>query len=234
MNMNGAKIKPQRELIAQIPTLFTMGNLLCGFLSILNSVENRLENAAWLIIIGTIFDFLDGRIARFTKTSSALGVQLDSLADFITFGVAPCILLYGVGLFPLTHWRVIIALIYVLASAYRLARYNITASLYEKVDFRGLPIPIAALGIVGMFMFDLETNAWGIKINLESLVTPILVVLSWLMVSTIRFGWSICAHAGRAGGSIVATPCQSASRVSARFQPWISPVASYLSPPKLL
>ncbi len=173
-----------KQLVAQIPNMFTAGNILAGFFSIVNAFEGHLRAAAWLIIIGAFFDFMDGRIARFTRSCSEMGVQLDSLADFLTFGVAPSIFLLSVGVYDITQWKIVLPILFILAAAFRLARYNVNAEVDTKHDFQGMPSPLAALTVVSFFLFYKEV---GFENVLFEYYTPLLVLTSWLMVSNVKF-----------------------------------------------
>src|SRR3990172_1200890 len=130
-----------------IPNLFTAMNMFAGFLSILNSSQGEYHYAAWLIIIAAIFDALDGAVARLTKSSSELGVELDSLSDIVSFGAAPAVLLYKSHLYSYDTVGILLAALLLLAGGFRLARFNVQLVGFEKAFFKGLPIPIAALKI---------------------------------------------------------------------------------------
>ena len=173
----------KKEIVAQIPNIFTSANIIAGFLSILYSMSGNPKAAAWLIIVGAFFDFMDGRIARFTRSCSEMGVQLDSLADFLTFGIAPAIFLFGIEVYSLSQWKLILPLMFIIAAAFRLARYNVTAEVDEKHDFKGLPSPGAALTIVSYYLFT-EQVAFA---NLLFDYTTLLLLTSWLMVSNVHF-----------------------------------------------
>ncbi len=140
--------------------------------------------AAWLIIVGAFCDFMDGRIARFTRSCSEMGVQLDSLADFLTFGVAPAVFLFGIGVFDLTDWKLVLPIMFLIAAAFRLARYNVTAEVDKKHDFQGLPTPAGALTVVSYYLFveHLRIGHWVFEYY-----TALMLITSWLMVSHVRF-----------------------------------------------
>jgi CDP-diacylglycerol--serine O-phosphatidyltransferase len=176
-----------------LPNLFTVSSIFCGVYSILLSAgETTGDNfyrAAIAIFFGNFFDAFDGRVARLTKTQSDFGVELDSLADVITFGVAPAILLYKWALYSLGFVGILICSVYTACGAIRLARFNVLAHSESGVQrfFVGLPIPLAA----GMLV--------SLVIALQHLRTPVaetvgvwpiavlVVVLAFLMVSTIRY-----------------------------------------------
>jgi len=166
-----------------IPGLFTFGNLLCGFLALLHSMGHNPFNAAWFIMIGAFLDSLDGKVARMAKCSTPMGIQLDSLADFLTFGVAPIAMMHGVGFFDLRDWRLAIGLLYLFAGAFRLARFNLQAVPKGVNSFTGLPIPAAAVTVSSGVLF------------IQKVFPPIVgtgslggvAVMSWLMVSNIPY-----------------------------------------------
>lgn len=166
------------------PGVFTMGNVVCGFLSILSSFEGHVTAACWFVILAGCLDVLDGRAARLAGATSQFGVELDSLADFLSFGVAPAVLVYSIKLNSLGKWGWIISVVYIMAASYRLARYNIMADSEEKKDFMGMPVPIAAFGLVSYIIFSY--NLWGELCYDEVLVTMI-AVFSFIMVSQIQY-----------------------------------------------
>ena len=174
--------------------MFTVGNLACGFRSIIissgahslmgDAYYRNLSEAVWLIILGAFLDFLDGLVARFSKTSSRFGVELDSLTDIVTFGVAPAVLLINFSLIPHANMAWILAFIFLMTGSFRLARFNLTAKVEQKVNFLGLPIPSAAIAIVSYILFSIEI--WG-KIKMEKFFIVLILASSVLMVSTIEF-----------------------------------------------
>jgi CDP-diacylglycerol---serine O-phosphatidyltransferase len=127
-----------------LPNLFTTGGLLSGFYSVILTLSGQYEMAAFMILVAHLFDGLDGRIARLTRTTSRFGVEYDSLADLIAFGVAPGILVYEWALKPWGTWGWLAASLYVTCGALRLARFNVQVDFAEKRAFTGMPIPAAA------------------------------------------------------------------------------------------
>ncbi|MCJ7498292.1 MAG: CDP-diacylglycerol--serine O-phosphatidyltransferase [candidate division Zixibacteria bacterium] len=127
------------------PGVFTVGNMLCGFISILQSFEGEAIHAAWLIILAGFFDALDGKIARISRSASRFGIELDSFADFVSFGIAPAVIFYSFRLYVLGTWGWLLGFLFIICGAFRLARFNIEARLEEKPYFTGLPIPVAAI-----------------------------------------------------------------------------------------
>lgn len=170
--------------IYALPNLITSANLFLGFLSITFSIDGDYEKAAWAIIFATIFDLLDGRVARMTKTTSRFGIELDSLCDLISFGLAPSLLLYIGGLKDFGRLGIAATLIFTLCGALRLARFNVFFNTLPKSYFQGLPIPIASATIATMIFFSGEVGfAWQ-----ESILTLFLItILGLLMISTLRF-----------------------------------------------
>src|SRR4030066_1622388 len=167
-----------------IPNLFTAINLFCGFLSILSASEGNFNYAAWLIFIAAIFDALDGLVARLTNSSSELGVELDSLSDIVSFGAAPSFLLYKTYFYSMDIWGIIISSLPLIAGGFRLARFNIQLVGFEKSFFLGLPIPSSALTIAS---FVLAFYNDGFHKPISDFITPMILVLSFLMVSNIRY-----------------------------------------------
>ena len=115
-----------RDYRGIVPGTFTMGNVVCGFLSILSSFEGNIIGACWFVILAGFLDALDGKVARLSGTTSQFGVELDSLADFLSFGVAPAVLMHSAKLTNLGKWGWIISIVYLMAASYRLARYNLS------------------------------------------------------------------------------------------------------------
>jgi len=171
-----------------VPSFFTLTNMLCGFLALTQVLEGAYGLACWLIVLAGFFDLLDGITARLADADSPFGVQLDSLSDIVSFGVAPSFLLYGYVLSAYNPLGMIVAALPALCGAVRLARYNMTAGESDGDGFEGLPIPGQAIAIVALIL-TAENTAWGGIFALDSLrvVLPVVVVLSGLMVSSIRF-----------------------------------------------
>jgi CDP-diacylglycerol--serine O-phosphatidyltransferase len=189
-----------RKTYFLLPNLFTLASVFCGFYAITlcarlgdeGSDEDLLYKAALAIVIGLFFDATDGRIARLTRTQSELGLNLDSLADIVTFGAAPALLVYRWGLEGLGKVGMFVAFLFLACGALRLARFNVL-SLREEASGKaepgkymlGLGIPIAANFIVGMVLVN---HAIGLNhaVNQAS-IAVIVVVLSYLMISRVRF-----------------------------------------------
>ena len=174
-----------RRGVSLLPSLFTMGNMFCGYACMVFAMRGDFESAAPYIGIAIVLDMLDGRIARLTGTASEFGVQLDSLADAISFGVAPAILASAWGLTPLGRLGGAAGFMYVSAAVLRLARFNIqSAAGGDKRYFVGLPSPAAA----GLIAATVYAYPYGLHDYRAAL--PVLALVlgpALLMVSTIRF-----------------------------------------------
>lgn len=173
-----------RNIKGIFPGVFTMGNMLCGFLSILQSFEGEAIHASWLIILAGFFDTLDGKLARFSRSASRFGIELDSFADFVSFGIAPAVIFYSFKLHALGTWGWILGFVFVVCGAFRLARFNLVAKLEDKSYFTGLPIPMAAGTLSGYTLFSYEL--WGELAYPEILVT-LIIIFSALMVSGMEY-----------------------------------------------
>lgn len=173
-----------------VPSFFTLMNLLCGFLALTQVLEGAFVMSCWLIVLAGFFDLMDGMMARLTDADSPFGVQLDSLSDVVSFGVAPSFLVYAYALDTSGPLGMIVAALPALCGSVRLARYNVNKdkSTDDAEGFEGLPIPGQAIAIVALILAA-ENSEWGAYLALDSLqvLLPIVVVLSGLMVSSIRF-----------------------------------------------
>lgn len=165
--------------------MFTVANLFCGYGCVVYATQRDFDTAAVLIGIAMVLDTLDGFVARLTKTSSAFGVQLDSLADVVSFGLAPAILAFTWGLWPLKRLGWAAGFIYVTATAMRLARFNIqTAAVTDKRYFVGMPSPAAA-GVIASTIYLFPEGPQDREFAFAALA--MVMVPALLMVSTIRF-----------------------------------------------
>ena len=167
-----------------LPTLFTVGNLFCGYLSLWCSIRGTFELAAVLIIVAGVLDALDGRIARMTNSTSEFGEQYDSLADLVSFGVAPAVLAYSWGLADFHRLGWAASFFFVACGSMRLARFNIQAHVVDKRYFVGLPIPAAA-GTVATIV--LATPERLVSRMWMGGLLALTFILSYLMISTIRY-----------------------------------------------
>ena len=190
-----------RKGIYIIPSLFTCGNMSFGILSIITSINGDFINAAWFLIAALACDILDGRIARMTKTTSAFGMQLDSLSDLVSFGIAPAVMMYMLVLKPMGNIGISIAVLFVLCSALRLARFNVLSQSGEiHKHFVGLPTPASAGVIVSFVLSYKLLTPEGFSFSYRTIpmlmevmpsffeVMPIVMVgLAFLMVSNIPY-----------------------------------------------
>ncbi|PKN62982.1 MAG: CDP-diacylglycerol--serine O-phosphatidyltransferase [Deltaproteobacteria bacterium HGW-Deltaproteobacteria-15] len=181
------KIRQQKERkgIYILPNLFTSASLFGGFFAIIASTQGRYEAAAISILVSAVLDGLDGRVARFTRTTSHFGVEYDSLSDVIAFGVAPGILVFQWAMKPFGRFGWLAAFLFVVCGALRLARFNVQKTTTDSSFFRGLPIPAAACVIASLILFIDELG--GMPENAPLLIVVMIYILSFLMVSTIGY-----------------------------------------------
>jgi CDP-diacylglycerol--serine O-phosphatidyltransferase len=164
-------------------------NLFCGFFAMVKATQGNFGMAAWLIVLAGIFDALDGAMARLTNSASEFGVELDSLADVVSFGTAPSFILYQAFFHQWHTPGVVLAALPAICGALRLARFNVQLVGFDKDYFRGLPIPSAALALISYLVFfhiPPENQLLPASIKPAVLAT-ITVIVSLLMVSTIRY-----------------------------------------------
>lgn len=171
---------------AVVPSLFTVLNMFCGFLSIVNSGDGQFDVAAWFIILGGLFDSLDGVMARITKSSSEFGVEFDSLSDIVTFGAAPAFLVYKLQLYQLEGTGLIISSLLLIFGGIRLARFNVQLVGFEKEYFTGLPIPASAITVVA-FVLSYRDEVFGLRGIAADALAPLVIILSLLMVSKVKY-----------------------------------------------
>ena len=189
------KVDLRRSLFI-LPNLFTLSSVLCGFYAVLvcggpEATDDDYYRAALLIVFAMFFDTIDGRVARMTKTQSAIGVQLDSLADVISFGVATGVLVYRWSLHKLGAVGIAIAFGYVACGTIRLARFNVLATEESGAPKKpgkyilGLPIPAAAGILISLVVANTatDTRLFGTTV----LIAGVVIMLSFFMVSTVRF-----------------------------------------------
>jgi CDP-diacylglycerol---serine O-phosphatidyltransferase len=173
-----------RRGVAILPSLFTTGNLFAGFWAVIKSIHGEFSDAAVLIGCAIVLDLLDGRIARLTNTTSEFGGELDSLADVISFGVAPAVLAYTWGFSSLPRVGWLAAFLFVVCGALRLARFNVQRHVVDGRYFVGLPIPAAAAQVavwVNLIPDPLTERAQA------ATAVGLVVILAFLMVSTLRY-----------------------------------------------
>jgi CDP-diacylglycerol--serine O-phosphatidyltransferase len=168
-----------------LPNLITSGSLFAGFYSIAATYNGQFEKAAMAIIVGVVLDGLDGRVARMTRTTTRFGVEYDSLADLVSFGVAPAFLVYGWALSQFGRWGWLAAFLYLICGALRLARFNVQINTVEKGKFNGLPIPAAATFVASIILLFYYLGGSGGFKHLALLLA--IYVLAFLMVSTVKY-----------------------------------------------
>ncbi|MBI3005575.1 MAG: CDP-diacylglycerol--serine O-phosphatidyltransferase [Ignavibacteriales bacterium] len=171
---------------AVVPSLFTVLNVFCGFLAILYTSQGRIEMAVWFIILAAVFDSFDGIVARITRSSSQFGVELDSLADVVSFGAAPSFMVYQAHLNTMDNWGVIISSMPLVFGAVRLARFNVQLVGFDKDHFKGLPIPFQAITICA-FLLEYYTQGYGLSGWQSQALAPLVAGLSLLMVSKVTY-----------------------------------------------
>jgi len=179
--------RPKRRFrrgVSLLPSLFTLANMFCGYACVVYSMRGEYETAAPFIGIAIVLDMLDGRIARMTGTESEFGLQFDSLADVISFGMAPAILSFAWGLSSLGRLGWAAAFLFVTAAALRLARFNIQTPSADKRYFVGMPSPAAA-AVPAATVFAYPYGLTDMRAAVPALA--MVVVPALLMVSTIRF-----------------------------------------------
>jgi CDP-diacylglycerol--serine O-phosphatidyltransferase len=187
MNMNGEKIdmsEGMRKGIYILPNLFTTGSLFAGFYSMVSTMNGDYRNAAIWILVSSIFDGLDGKVARLTGTSSKFGVEYDSLADLVAFGVAPGLLMFRWALLPFGRLGWLAAFLFVVCGALRLARFNVQVNTVESKRFVGLPIPAAASMVSATVLFFLHFQWDSYK---KPAILILIYFLAFLMVSSVRY-----------------------------------------------
>lgn len=172
-----------RRGVYVLPNLFTTMNMFCGFYAMVSAIHGEFVPAAFALIIAGIFDNLDGKIARVTRSTSKFGVEFDSLADLVSFGVAPGLVMYLWALEPLGRIGWLASFLFVVCGALRLARFNTQVDTVSSDYFMGLPIPAGAGMIAATVLF---CHKLGLTVN-PLIVLVMLYMLSFLMVSTLRY-----------------------------------------------
>lgn len=211
-------VNTQASRVYFLPNLMTAGNLFCGFLAIIKCIQARLAtslggeylgntpgelytHAVWFIIGAVFFDMLDGRLARLGGRESLFGAEFDSLADVVSFGVAPALMVFFLILSPSQGYPVFtqigwfLGFVYLLCAAARLARFNVLTNPYlqrsskdTNKDFIGLPVPAAAGTIASLVLFILNLEKMDKSLNTWALALPLLLLLiAMLMISSVRY-----------------------------------------------
>ena len=178
-------MKPFEKGIYLLPNLMTTAALFAGFYAVIAGIQGNFELGAIAILVAMVLDGLDGRIARMTNSCSAFGAEYDSLSDMISFGLAPALLMFQWVLHDFGKLGWLIAFIYTVAAALRLARFNTQVGIADKRYFQGLPSPAAA-GVLAALIWMVEAN------QLENQALPVIaliltLVVGLMMVSNVRF-----------------------------------------------
>lgn len=192
--------RKKRNVKIIFPSLITSFSMICGFAAILLASDGRIITASYLILVAAFLDGLDGKVARLTNTASEFGIQYDSMADLVSFGVAPVVIYYRFFLYQrgTEQMFVLLPIMFLLSGAIRLARFNVTASIYGKDYFTGMPIPTAAVTLSlwpPLSDWVLRHQDWaGTSLhrffefeNLMPFSIGLIVILSLSMVSTLKF-----------------------------------------------
>ncbi|MFC1515961.1 CDP-diacylglycerol--serine O-phosphatidyltransferase [Thermodesulfobacteriota bacterium] len=182
---NRLKKEKSRRGIYILPNIFTSVNLFCGFYAVIASINGKFVAGSVAILIGVMFDILDGKIARATNTTSKFGIEYDSLADLVSFGLAPGLMIYLWALRPLGRLGWLAGFLFMACGALRLARFNSQVGTVSSDYFVGLPIPAGAGMSATTVLFCHKS---GIAGNVNPIVILLMLyTLSFLMVSTIKY-----------------------------------------------
>ncbi|QJR82132.1 CDP-diacylglycerol--serine O-phosphatidyltransferase [Alteromonas pelagimontana] len=183
----------KRKGIYLLPNLLTTAGLFSGFYAVVASMNGRFEAAAIAVFIAMVFDSLDGRVARITNTQSEFGAEYDSMADMVSFGVAPALVAYNWGLTELGKFGWLAAFIYVAGAALRLARFNTQVGVADKRFFQGLASPAAAAVVSGLVWvgqgYGLNGDDWGVVVALVTGIAGLLMVSNFKYNSFKEVNW---------------------------------------------
>src|SRR2546430_6699259 len=180
-----AKNRVRRRGIYLLPNLFTTAALFAGFYAIVQAMNGRFDQSAVAIFVAMVLDSLDGRVARLTRTQSAFGAEYDSLADMVSFGAAPALLVYEWALRGMGRIGWIAAFVYCVGAALRLARFNTQLNVADKRWFTGIPSPAAAALIAGMVWVFFDQGISGPEVRW--LAAGVTVYAGITMVSNVKF-----------------------------------------------
>lgn len=178
-------VAPRRRGIYLLPNLLTTAGLFAGFYAVLAAMSDRFEAAAIAVFAAMIIDGIDGRVARWTNTQSDFGAEYDSLADMVSFGIAPALVAYEWALHSLGKLGWLAAFVYTAAAALRLARFNTQVGIADKRYFQGLASPSAAALVAGLVWVGEDPDAVGSRLPLLTFVVTFLAGV--LMVSNVRY-----------------------------------------------
>ncbi|MCM2308266.1 MAG: CDP-diacylglycerol--serine O-phosphatidyltransferase [Sulfuritalea sp.] len=177
----------RRRGIYLLPNLLTTAALFSGFYAIVQAMTGRFEHAAVAIFIAMVFDGLDGRVARMTRTQSAFGAEYDSLSDMVSFGAAPALIAFEWAMKGMGKWGWIAAFVYCAGAALRLARFNTNIGIVDKRYFQGLPSPAAAALVAGFVWIINDLNISGEDVRWYAFALTLFAGIT--MVSTVPY-WS--------------------------------------------
>ncbi len=177
----------RRRGIYLLPNLFTTAALFAGFYAIVQAMTGRFEHAAVAIFVAMVFDGLDGRVARLTRTQSAFGAEYDSLSDMVSFGAAPSLVVFEWAMKGMGKWGWIAAFVYCAGAALRLARFNTNIDIVDKRYFQGLPSPAAAALVAGFVWIVNDLGIGGEEVRWYAFVLTLFAGIT--MVSNIPY-WS--------------------------------------------
>jgi CDP-diacylglycerol--serine O-phosphatidyltransferase len=168
-----------------LPNLITAGSLFAGFYSMVSTLNSNYSTAAVLIFIAAVCDGLDGKVARMTGTTSKFGIEFDSLADLVAFGVTPGLMMYAWALKPFGRLGLLAAFLFVVCGALRLARFNVQVNTVESKRFVGLPIPAAACMVASTVLL-FNHQGWPSSYKKLAII-GLIYLLAFLMVSSLRY-----------------------------------------------
>ena len=177
---------PHHKGVYILPNLFTSASLFAGFLGLLWASSGQYENCAMAIFVSAVMDGLDGKVARLTGTSSEFGIQYDSLADLVAFGVTPSFMVYLMALHNYSRLGIAVAFLFTVCSALRLARFNVSTSTAGKLFFTGLPTPAAGCALA-MLVMVLQYMPGFIRDAFPSICLAMTALIAYLMVSRVRY-----------------------------------------------
>ena len=177
----------QRGIII-LPSAFTLANLFFGFYAMVAATRGHMIQASWFIILAAVLDLLDGRVARFTRTGSTFGGELDSLVDAISFGVAPAFIMYTLY-FSDANWSWVLPFTYVMAVVVRLARFNVEQGGTAKTQFNGLPSTTAGMILAAYYPFSQTPffQEWLVGMPWPRIMGVVMIMLSALMLSHVPY-----------------------------------------------
>ena len=188
---------PRHKGVYILPNLFTTGSLFAAFLGLVWASEKAYELCAMAIFFSALLDGLDGKVARLTGTSSEFGVQYDSLADLVAFGITPAFMMYTMALYPYKRMGIAVAFLFAVCAALRLARFNVSTSVSSKRFFTGLPTPAAGCSLAIIVLILPVMDAWFgpnlasiptfIRNNFSFISLCLTIFIGLLMVSRIRY-----------------------------------------------